>query len=1077
MELIDNTSKTLRDDLSVEIKKGSKLSIAAACFSIYAFQELKEELKNIDELRFIFTSPTFITEKAKKEKREFYIPRLNRERSLYGTEFEVKLRNELTQKAIARECADWIREKVIFKSNITDDNMMGFINLDNKNYMPVNGFTTVDLGCERGNNAYNMVQKTEAPVSTKYIELFENFWNDSSKMQIVTDEVIDSITAAYQENAPDFIYFVTLYNIFNEFLEDISEDVLPNEATGFKNSKIWNMLYNFQKDAALAIINKLEKFNGCILADSVGLGKTFTALAVIKYYENRNKSVLVLCPKKLANNWNTYKDNYVNNPIAVDRLRYDVLYHTDLNRTHGKSNGLDLDRLNWSAYDLVVIDESHNFRNGGKLKGEDNEKENRYLKLLNKVICKGVKTKVLMLSATPVNNRFNDLKNQLALAYEGNTDYIDEKLNTTRSIDEIFRNAQRAFNTWSKWEVENRTTENLLKMLDFDFFEVLDSVTIARSRKHIQKYYDTTDIGTFPIRLKPIPLQPQLTDLKEAINYNEIFEQLMLLSLSIYMPTHYILSSRMEKYAEMYEDNKVNIGFTQANREQGIRRLTAINLMKRMESSVFSFNLTLNRIKELIKSTINIIDNFDKHSNTNIDLTDISDVDEFDDEDQNNDDLFSFGKRVKIDLADMDYVSWRNSLSKDAEILELLTFMVGDITPEHDSKLQELYRIIDEKIEHPINEGNKKIIIFTAFADTAGYLYNNVSKYVKDKHGLNSAMVSGTVEGRTTCLKVCDLNIVLTCFSPVSKNRDLFDSIPKVDIDILIATDCISEGQNLQDCDYLINYDIHWNPVRIIQRFGRIDRIGSKNKYIQLVNFWPDVTLDEYIDLKAKVETRMKIVDMTATGDDNPLSDEEKTDLEYRKVQLERLKEEVVDIEDMTTGISIMDLGLNEFRLDLLEYIKLHDDIDKTPFGLHAVVSATDEMPEGVIYVLENRSNSVNIDNQNRLHPFYMVYINKAGEVVCDHLSPKNMLDKMRFLCKGKLEPDAVLCRAFNKETHDGRNMSEFSRLLGAAISSIIEIKEENDIDSFLSGGNVSFISNAIKGIDDFELICFLVVR
>lgn len=1078
MELINNTSKTLKDDLSVEIKIGSKLSIAAACFSIYAFQELKEELKGIDELRFIFTSPTFTTEKTKKEKREFYIPRLNRERSLYGTEFEVKLRNELTQKAIAKECAVWIKEKVTFKSNITNDNMMGFINLDNINYMPVNGFTTVDLGCERGNNAYNMVQKTETPISTAYIELFENLWNDSSKLQVVTDEVIDSITAAYQENAPDFIYFVTLYNIFNEFLEDISEDVLPNEATGFKNSKIWNMLYNFQKDAALAIINKLEKFNGCILADSVGLGKTFTALAVIKYYENRNKSVLVLCPKKLSNNWNTYKDNYINNPIAADRLRYDVLYHTDLNRTRGTSNGLDLDRLNWSAYDFIVIDESHNFRNGGKLKGEDNEKENRYLKLLNMVIRKGVKTKVLMLSATPVNNRFNDLKNQLVLAYEGNTNYIDEKLNTTRSIDDIFKNAQRAFNTWSKWEKKERTTENLLKMLDFDFFELLDSVTIARSRKHIQKYYDTTDIGTFPTRLKPISLRPQLTDLKEAINYNEIFEQLMLLSLSIYTPTHYILPSKMEKYAELYEDNKVNIGFTQANREQGIRRLTAINLMKRMESSVFSFNLTLQRIKELIESTIHIIDDYDRTSSTNIELTDITNIEDFDTDDQNGEELFSFGKKVKIELADMDYKSWRSSLLKDTEVLELLTLMVGDITPEHDLKLQELLHVISKKIEKPINEGNKKIIIFTAFADTAEYLYEHVSKFVKEKFGLNTAMISGSVEGRTTVPKLRnDLNTVLTCFSPISKDKELLMPNDKTEIDFLIATDCISEGQNLQDCDYLINYDIHWNPVHIIQRFGRIDRIGSKNQFIQLVNFWPDVTLDEYIDLKAKVETRMKIVDMAATGDDNLLSDEEKMDLEYRKSQLKRLQEEVVDIEDMTTGISIMDLGLNEFRLDLLEYVKHHDDIDKTPFGLHAVVSATDEMPQGVIYILKNRSNSVNIDNQNRLHPFYMVYISSDGEVVCDHLSPKNMLDRMRFLCKGKMEPNVTLCRAFNKETRDGRNMSEFSKLLGNAISSIIEVKEENDIDSFLGGRQVSFLSSEMKGLDDFELICFLVVR
>lgn len=1078
MELINNTTKTLRDDLAVEIKQGSRLSVAAACFSIYAFQELKKELQGIDELRFIFTSPTFTTEKAKKEKREFYIPRLSRERSLYGTEFEVKLRNELTQKAIAKECAEWIRKKVTFKSNVTNENMMGFINLDDKNYMPINGFTTVDLGCERGNNAYNMVQKTEAPFSTAYIDLFDNLWNDTSKLQEVTDEVIENITAAYNENSPDFIYFVTLYNIFSEFLEDVSEDHLPNEATGFKESKIWSMLYNFQKDAVLAIISKLEKFNGCILADSVGLGKTFTALAVIKYYENRNKSVLVLCPKKLTNNWNTYKDNYVNNPIASDRLRYDVLYHTDLNRTHGKSNGLDLDRLNWSNYDLVVIDESHNFRNGGKLSGEDNEKENRYLKLLNKVIRKGVKTKVLMLSATPVNNRFNDLKNQLALAYEGNTDLIDDKLNTTKSIDDIFKNAQRAFNTWSKWNPADRTTENLLRMLDFDFFEVLDSVTIARSRKHIQKYYDTSDIGTFPTRLKPISLRPPLTSLKKAINYNEIYEQLTQLSLSIYTPTHFILPSKMEKYAELYEDNKVNVGFTQANREQGIRRLTAINLMKRMESSVHSFNLTLKRIYSLIDSTIHSIDTYDKTSSVRLELTDISNIEEFDSEDQNGDELFTFGKKVKIEIGDMDYKSWRDSLVRDRDILELLTLMVGDITPEYDSKLQELFRVIKNKLENPINQDNKKIIIFTAFADTAEYLFDNVSKYVKENFGLNTAMVSGSVEGRTTVPKLkSDLNTVLTCFSPISKDKHLLMPNDKTEIDFLIATDCISEGQNLQDCDYLINYDIHWNPVRIIQRFGRIDRIGSKNAFIQLVNFWPDVTLDEYIDLKAKVETRMKIVDMTATGDDNLLSDEEKTDLEYRKAQLKRLQEEVVDIEDMSTGISIMDLGLNEFRMDLLEYIKNHPDIDKAPFGLHSVAAASEETPAGVIYVLKNRSNSVNIDNQNRLHPFYMVYISNDGEVICDHLSPKQMLDKMRFLCKGKTEPIPELYRQFNKETRDGRNMSEFSKLLGDAIASIIEVKEESDIDSFLGGGQMSFLTNEIKGLDDFELICFLVVR
>ncbi len=1079
MELINNTTKTLRDDLELEIKENSKVSIAAACFSIYAFEELKKQLTDIEELRFIFTSPTFVAEKAKKEKREFYIPRLNRERSLYGTEFEIKLRNELTQKAIAKECAEWIKQKVIFKSNISDKTIQGGIVVDEIGYTPINDFTTVELGCEKGNVISTTIVKDPSLAKT-LLNDFNEIWSDSKVLQEVTEEVISSITAAYNENSPDFIYFVTLYNIFNEFLEDISEDVLPNEATGFKDSKIWSMLYNFQKDAALAIINKLEKYNGCILADSVGLGKTFTALAVMKYYELRNKNVLLLCPKKLSNNWNTYKSNYINNPLASDRLRYDVLYHTDLNRTHGKSNGLDLSWVDWGNYDLVVIDESHNFRNGGKIieNPDENDKENRYVKLLKKVIRAGVKTKVLMLSATPVNNRFNDLKNQLALAYEGHTEYIDEKLNTTRSIDEIFKNAQRAFNTWSKWEPCDRTTQNLLKMLDFDFFEVLDSVTIARSRKHIQKYYDTSDIGTFPTRLKPISLRPHLTDLESAITYNQIFEQLMMLKLTIYTPTHFILASKMEKYAKIYEDNKVNVGFTQANREQGIRRLTAINLMKRMESSVYSFNLTLTRIKELIEETIKTIDEFGTHSDKSIELTDISAVEEFDEEDQNTDDLFSFGKKVKINLADMDYISWKESLKRDREVLELLTLMVGDITPEHDLKLQELLKMIDNKLKHPINEGNKKVIIFTAFADTAEYIYDNVSTYVKEQYGLNTAMVSGSVEGRTTCPKLkSDLNTVLTCFSPVSKDKKLLMPDDDTEIDFLIATDCISEGQNLQDCDYLINYDIHWNPVRIIQRFGRIDRIGSKNKVIQLVNFWPDVTLDEYIKLKAKVETRMKIVDMTATGDDNLLSDEEKTDLEYRKAQLKRLQDDVVDIEDMTTGISIMDLGLNEFRLDLLDYIKEHPNIDKTPFGLHAVAGATADTPAGVVYVLKNRSDNVNLDNQNRLHPFYMVYIGNDGEVICDHLSPKEMLDKLRYLCKGNTEPDKELCRQFNKETRDGRNMSQYSVLLGQAIASIIQVKNESDIDSFLGGGQVSFLSNEIKGLDDFELICFLVVK
>ena len=1076
MQIIDNINKTVKEDLQESIRRGSKMSVAAACFSMYAYQELKKQLEQVDEFSFIFTSPTFVKERAEKEKREFYIPRLNRESSLYGTEFEIKLRNEMTQRAIARECADWIRRKATFKSNTTGENMGGFMTVASKEeqvaYMPINGFTTVDLGCERGNNSYNMVNRIEAPFATQYIQLFDTLWNDKAKMQDVTDVVVENISSVYNENSPEFIYFITLYHVFSEFLDDISEDVLPNEATGFKQSKIWSMLYDFQRDAVLAIINKLEKYNGCILADSVGLGKTFTALAVIKYYENRNKSVLVLCPKKLAANWNTYRDNYVNNPIAVDRLNYDVLFHTDLSRNGGTSNGLDLDRLNWGNYDLIVIDESHNFRNGeGGAGTHKSDGENRYQVLMRKVIRAGVKTKVLMLSATPVNNRFYDLRNQLALAYEGDADVMDQRLNTTKSIDEIFRQAQRAFNAWSELKPEQRTTDALLRTLDFDFFEVLDSVTIARSRKHIERYYDTSEIGKFPERLKPISLRPNLTDLNQAIDYNQIYELLSSLTLCIYTPSDYIFPSKLDKYMDR---GKANL--TMQGREFGIQRLMSINLLKRLESSVFSFNLTLKRIWQLIHTTIEGIDHYEKYGNADIPMYEAGESD-FDMEDSNTD-FFSVGKKTKIDLEDMDYKSWRKALQQDADNLELLILMVADITPEHDTKLQTLFRLLDDKMAHPINPGNKKVIIFTAFSDTAGYLYEHVSEYMKNRYGLDTAVITGAIDGKTTAkgLKPT-LNNVLTCFSPISKDKAVLLPNNPTEIDVLIATDCISEGQNLQDCDYLINYDIHWNPVRIIQRFGRIDRIGSRNAYIQLVNFWPNMTLDDYINLKSRVETRMKITVMTATGDDDLINPEEKGDLEYRKQQLKRLQEEVVDLEDMSTGISIMDLGLNEFRLDLLAYIKNHGDLEKTPRGLHAVVPKTEGCPEGVIFVLKNVNNSVNIDNQNRIHPFYMVYISTEGEIVCDYLNPKGLLDDVRLLCRGKSEPIKALCAQFNRETDDGRNMSEMSELLSMAIDSIIDAKADNDIDSLFKSGGTSALMSAVSGLDDFELICFLVVK
>ena len=1083
MEFFDNQQSIVSDDLKKKLKRNSKVSVAAGCFSIYAYKELRKELENIEEIRFLFTSPTFtsdiVSDGSRKDKKVFFIPKLDREKSIYGTEFEIKLRNEMTLKAISKECAEWVKKKVVFKSNSTNKTMLGMLNVMSEenvcSYYPFNEFTTVGIGCDKGNMICNPITRFDAAECTAYLKMFDSVWNNKDEVEDVTQKVIDNFTTVYNENSPEFIYFMTLYNIFSEFLDDINEDVLPDDHVGFKDTVIWNKLYDFQKDAALAIINKLEKYNGCILADSVGLGKTFTALAVIKYYEMRNKSVLVLCPKKLGENWNTYCSRYKNNPLVEDRLNYTVLYHTDLSRTKGESNGYDLNRVYWENFNLVVIDESHNFKNG--IDNIKDDKQNRYQRLLEGVVKKGVQTKVLMLSATPVNNRFNDLRNQLALAYEGDPRNIDDKLNTSTSINKIFSDAQAAFNKWSKLPTEARKTDRLLDDLSFDFFEVLDSVTIARSRKHIIKYYNMDAIGRFPERRKPISMRPGLTDLEGAPGYNEIYAELLKLNLEVYTPSKYIFPVKIEKYDSQYGKN-----ISMSGREEGIRALMRIGLLKRLESSVNSFDLTLGRVLDHINSILNVINEYEKSKErgsfgktpTTIGDTEIDDED-LDYDDQNIE--FIIGKKVKIDLRDMDWMTWRNMIESDVKILGGLKASVDVIDPRNDKKLMSLFDMVSKKIQDPFNSGNKKLLIFTAFSDTAEYIYDNLSNFVKEKYNLNTGMITGSTDGKTTIPKIgVDMNLVLSCFSPISKERDaLFEE--RYDLDILVATDCISEGQNLQDCDCVINYDIHWNPVRIIQRFGRVDRIGSKNASIQLVNFWPDIDLDEYINLKSRVEIKMKLSVATSTGDDDPINMEEHGELEYRKKQLEQLQKENVDLEDISGGVSIMDLGLNEFRMDLVEYVKDNPGIERAPHGMNAVVASDSGHPCGVIFVLKNVNEGVNIDSRNRLHPFYMVYIGLDGNVIFNHLKPKLLLDTMRFLCKGKCDADADICAIFNEDTDEGRNMSTYSKLLKDAVSSIIDTNDKSDIDSLFSGGKTTALINDVSGLNDFELICFLAVR
>lgn len=1087
MQIIDNINALLGDELKKDIKRGRRLRIAASSFSIFAFEALRKELQQIDSLQFLFTEQTFTAERATdgkvRERREFFIPSAKRAAGVTGSEFEIQLRNRLTQRAIARECAEWIRRKARFKSNASNAPMQQFLAVDGAAstaaYMPLSGFTAVDLGYARGNAVSNFVNRFDEAVHTQsYIQLFDTIWSDPTRVEDVTDAICDHIASVYQENSPERVYFVMLYNIFHAFLEDIDEDVLPNDRTGYQESLIWQKLFNYQRDAATGIINKLETYNGCILADSVGLGKTFTALAVVKYYELRNRSVLVLCPKKLTDNWLNYSTNLKTNPFARDRFNYDVLCHTDLSRTSGTSNGIPLNRVNWGNYDLVVIDESHNFRNNDAFK----EKETRYQKLMNQVIRAGVKTKVLMLSATPVNNRFNDLRNQLALAYEGQSETLSAKLNTTASVEEIFRRAQAAFNRWSKLPPENRTAETILAELDFDFFELLDSVTIARSRKHITTFYDMSDIGHFPERRKPLSFRPPLTELPDTMDLNAIVAQLTLLKLSVYAPTSYILPSRLSKYEDLYDTDVSSGGgkLRQADRDKSLQALMTVNLLKRLESSIHAFRLTLGSLAENIRKTLDVVEAYRAGGGTGSVADYADDIEDFEADDDELEGLGAYrvGGKIRIDLGDMDVPGFAHDLQADLALIEALLGDMTRITPEHDAKLQHLKALIADKLAEPINPGNRKVIIFTAFADTAHYLYDQIANEARSQHGLHTGRVTGSDAPKSTLGKGHDFQTLLTLFSPRSKEKAAIMPDEPGEIDILIATDCISEGQNLQDCDFLVNYDIHWNPVRIIQRFGRIDRIGSPNAQIQLANYWPDITLDEYIKLKERVENRMVIADVTATGDDNVLT-AKAGDTAYRREQLRRLQEEVIELEDVRTGISITDLGLNDFRMDLLNYVKEHGDLTAVAKGLHAVVPADPAkgLEPGIIFALKAVGGDASANRQNRLHPYYLIYMGEDGSVVADHAEVKRLLDLVRSAAKGVTDAVPAAFHPFNARTVDGQDMSGPSTLLNSAIRAMIDSKEERDLDSLFSAGTTTALSHTIRGLEDFELIAFIVVE
>ena len=1068
--LNNQLGETVYKELEKHIRKGSKVSTISAYFTMYAYSALKKELDKIDEMRFIFTTPSFSKNKD-KEAREYEIVNNN----IFGNEFELKLRNEMTQSAVAKDCAKWLKDKVEIKSfkepNVAQPRMIHVHNKSEEDIV-INGsvdFTTDGLGITGSNRAdFNNFMAGEEFTDSQLLS-FDTLWNNEMVLTDVKDKLLKQMEVMYEENSGEFIYFKSLYHIFYNYLDELDEDNIVKKGNKLKETKIWNTLYQFQQDAVIGAIDKIEKYNGCILADSVGLGKTFTALAIIQYYELRNDRVLVLVPKKLRENWTIYTLNDKRNIFAEDRFRYDVLNHTDLSRERGFSGNIDLKTINWENYDLVVIDESHNFRNNPAVK----DRVTRYQRLMNNVIKQGHKTKLLMLSATPVNNKMNDIKNQIAFITEDKDNALEEI--GISSINHTLKNAQAIFNQWSKLDDNTRTGEKFVDMMDLDYFKLLDTLTIARSRKHIEKYYDLAEIGEFPNRLNPINESSDIDIKKEFPTLNEINNEIERLNLSVFSPFLYILPQKREDYAKKYD---ISIGegksvFKQTDREKSLIQLMRINLLKRMESSIHSFKLTIEKLLFKINKTLEKIDNISEY-NEDIDISLIDpEEDEYDE--------LMFGKKTKVLLQDMDLIKWKQDLKLDKEKLEFLFTQAKEVDCFRDEKLADLKKVISNKIENPINEDNKKILIFTAFADTAKYLYENISQWIFDNYGLYTALVTGSGDNKTNLKAVrnTDIDEILTSFSPISKNRNIINPEMTEEIDILIGTDCISEGQNLQDCDYLINYDIHWNPVRIIQRFGRVDRIGSKNKDIQLVNFWPNIELDEYINLKGRVENRMVMVDVSATGEENIIVNNDKVmnDLEYRKNQLEKLKDQVIDLEDVSDAISITDLTFNDFKIELMEYMKKHrKELDNAPFGIYSIVPAGEFEP-GVIFLLRQVKGVKESKDKNALTPYYLVYISEDEEVKLNYIQSKKILDYYQKLCSGKKEVFRNLVESFDRETDNGRQMDKYSQLLKESIENIIGKKQETGVRSLFTKGGTSPVKNNIEGLEEFELISFLILK
>lgn len=1085
----DNHSRgTVADFLKLRVSEGSALSVVSAYFTIHAYQALKSNLDGIKSLKFLFGEPRFISalDPEKTERKRFSIE-----------EDGLELANRLQQRKVAFDCAEWIKSKVEIRS-VVDANFvhgkMYHIDDGRREHAVVgsSNFTRRGLGISSTPNIeLNLIVDSDRDRSDLKV-WFDGIWNDDKLVSDVRDEVLHYLEQLYVNHAPEFVYFKTLFHVFERFISGHDADAALFEQTAIVDTEIWKALFDFQKDGVKGAIHKINSHNGCILADSVGLGKTYSALAIIKYYELRNHRVLVLCPKKLRDNWTVFlaQNNSDLNPFLRDRFSYTVLSHTDLSRETGRVDGIDLATINWSNYDLIVIDESHNFRNNTKGKRDEDGnivRKSRYERLMDDVIKMGVKTKVLLLSATPVNNDLRDLRNQIYFVTEGRDTAFSSDL-AINSIKDTLATAQKTFMEWARRSGE-RDARDLMDRLPSSFFTLLDELTIARSRNHIKKYYRSSleKIGHFPKRRKPIAIFSEI-DLKgRFLSYDRLNDEISKYELSLFNPSRYVL----QNYVAQYEERKI-LNFSQANREKFLIGMIKVNFLKRLESSVHAFAITMERTVQKIESLEKRLLEFKAHAKLEMDDLQPDLFAAVDEDDDELTEAFQVGTKLKFEMAHLDVDRWLKDLATDKQQLSLLSNAAKSVDVSSDAKLAEIKKLIEQKVRHPERntrgEENRKVIVFCAFADTAAYLYEALEEWAQKVLGVHIALVSGGTRPNRTTFGKPEFSQILTNFSPRAKQRAKMKSMPQDgEIDIMIATDCISEGQNLQDCDYLINYDIHWNPVRIIQRFGRIDRIGSLNNHIQLVNFWPTPDLNKYINLKNRVEARMALVDISATAEDNILQTADiedliQNDLRYRDKQLLRLKDEVLDLEDFNETVALNEFTLDDFRVELMGYIESNrEQLENAPLGLYAVVPPHPEYPTiqaGTIYCLKQRLAAAGSESVNPLQPYFLVYMRESGEVRYNFTAPKQVLEIFRAVCQGKNEPYAKLCEMFDQQTDDGRDMGRFSTLLDSAISAIAAQTDKKNLGNLFTGrgGRLVDETKLAKSATDFDLITWLVI-